>query len=155
MKFRELNKAVALMSKRQEYDYVVEFLQEWINRANMEDDDENARRGTRALIAFQANLNKNIFTDGVIGKISNKDRVIYKLEIEIIGYDWENTEIYFFKTANELETFIKEYDQQHTNNGKYIPTISSIHYNAEDTILEREKHIMTISQYEELFGVEP
>ena len=85
--------------------------------------------------------------------MKNKDEIIYKLEIEIIGNDWEDTEIYFFKTSDKLETFIKEYDQQHTKNGKYIPTISSIHYHGEDTIFEREKYIMTISQYEELFGV--
>lgn len=53
-------------TSKQEYEYVIEFLKEWIVGANLSDDDENARRGTRALIAFQADPDKNIFTDEVM-----------------------------------------------------------------------------------------
>lgn len=78
--------------------------------------------------------------------------LIYKLEIEIIGNDWERTEYYFFKSYDEREEFKKKYEKEHTKNGEYIPTISSIHYFDEDTVYERIKDEMTISQYEDLFN---
>lgn len=78
--------------------------------------------------------------------------IIYKLEIEIIGDDWEDTEFYFFKSYDEREEFKKKYEKEHTKNGEYIPTISSIHYHNEDTVFERVKDEMTIEQYENLFN---
>lgn len=83
--------------------------------------------------------------------------LIYKLEVEIIGDDWERTEFYFFKSYDEREEFKKEYEKVYTKNGEYIPTISSIHYFNEDTVYERVKYEMTISQYEKLFNtkIEP
>lgn len=73
--------------------------------------------------------------------------LIYKLEIEITGNDWERTEYYFFKSYDEREEFKKKYKK-----GEYIPTISSIHCFDEDTVYERIKDEMTISQYEDLFN---
>ena len=35
--------------------------------------------------------------------------IIWKLEIEIIGDDWENTEKYFFKTIKETKAFQEKY----------------------------------------------
>lgn len=73
--------------------------------------------------------------------------LIYKLEIEITGNDWERTEYYFFKSYDEREEFKKKYKK-----GEHIPTISSIHCFDEDTVYERIKDEMTISQYEDLFN---
>lgn len=73
--------------------------------------------------------------------------LIYKLEIEITGNDWERTEYYFFKSYDEREEFKKKYKK-----GEHIPTMSSIHCFDEDTVYERIKDEMTISQYEDLFN---
>ena len=55
--------------------------------------------------------------------------IIWKLEIEITGDDWENTEKYFFKTIEETKAFQEKYEKGHTkDDGSYIPTISSITY---------------------------
>lgn len=78
--------------------------------------------------------------------------LIYKLEVEITGDDWERTEFYFFKSYDEREEFKKEYEKEHTKNGEYIPTISSINYYDEDTVYEQVKYEMTIGQYEKLFN---
>ena len=78
--------------------------------------------------------------------------LIYKLEVEIIGDDWERMKFYFFKSYDEREKFKKEYTKEHTKNGKLIPTISSIHYFDEDTVYERIKDEMTISHYAKLFN---
>lgn len=43
------------------YDHLIEFLQDFIIGANMENDDENAIRAYRALRAFCADTNQNIF----------------------------------------------------------------------------------------------
>ena len=59
--------------------------------------------------------------------------IIWKLEIEIIGDDWENTEKYFFKTIEETKAFQEKYEKGHTkDDGSYIPTISSIEYYFEE-----------------------
>ena len=60
--------------------------------------------------------------------------LIYKLEVEITGNDWERTEYYFFKSYDEREEFKKKYKKEHIKNGEYIPTISSIHCFDEDTV---------------------
>ena len=78
--------------------------------------------------------------------------LIYKLEVEITGDDWERTEFYFFKSYDEREEFKKKYEKEHTKNGEYIPTISSIHYYNEDNDYENIKSEMTIDQYEDLFN---
>ena len=83
--------------------------------------------------------------------------VIYKLEIEIIGDDWDDVEYYFFKTPEERENFKEQYERENvdkTGRHKYIPTISSIHYYFEDNDFDNLKDIITISQYEELFNTE-
>ena len=55
--------------------------------------------------------------------------IIWKLEIEITGDDWENTEKYFFKTNDEAKAFKELYEKEHTNpDGSYVPTISCIEY---------------------------
>lgn len=78
--------------------------------------------------------------------------LIYKLEVEITGNDWERTEYYFFKSYDEREEFKKKYKKEHIKNGEYIPTISSIHCFDEDIVYEQIKDEMTISQYEDLFN---
>lgn len=78
--------------------------------------------------------------------------LIYKLEVNITGDDWERDETYFFKSYDEREEFKKEYKKNYTKDDEYIPTISSICCWDEDTVYERIKDEMTISQYEELFN---
>lgn len=78
--------------------------------------------------------------------------LIYKLEVEITGDDWERTEFYFFKSYDEREKFKNKYKKDHTKNGEYIPNITSICYWEEDNVYENIKSEMTINQYEDLFN---
>ena len=78
--------------------------------------------------------------------------LIYKLEVEITGDDWERTEFYFFKSYDEREEFKNKYKKDHTKNGEYIPNITSICYLEEDNVYENIKSEMTINQYEDLFN---
>ena len=79
--------------------------------------------------------------------------IIWKLEIEITGDDWENTEKYFFKTIEETKTFQEKYEKEHTkDDGSYIPTISSIEYYFEENDFNNLKDEMTILDYENLFN---
>ena len=79
--------------------------------------------------------------------------IIWKLEIEITGDDWENTEKYFFKTIEETKAFQEKYEKGHTkDDGSYIPTISSITYYFEENDYNNLKDEMTISDYEKLFN---
>ena len=79
--------------------------------------------------------------------------IIWKLEIEITGDDWENTEKYFFKTIEETKTFQEKYEKEHTkDDGSYIPTISSIEYYFEENDFNNLKDEMTILDYESLFN---
>ena len=78
--------------------------------------------------------------------------LIYKLEVEITGDDWERTEFYFFKSYDEREAFKNKYKKDHTKNGEYIPNITSICYWEEDNVYENIKSEMTINQYEDLFN---
>ncbi len=78
--------------------------------------------------------------------------LIYKLEVEITGDDWERTEFYFFKSYDEREEFKNKYKKDHTKNGEYIPNITSICYWEEDNVYENIKSEMTIDQYEDLFN---
>ena len=39
--------------------------------------------------------------------------IIWKLEINIQGDDWENTEKYFFKTIEETKAFQEKYEKGH------------------------------------------
>ena len=79
--------------------------------------------------------------------------IIRKLEIDIQGDDWENTEKYFFKTIEETKAFQEKYEKGHTkDDGSYIPTISSITYYFEENDFNNLKNEMTISDYENLFN---
>ena len=79
--------------------------------------------------------------------------IIWKLEIEITGDDWENTEKYFFKTIEETKAFQEKYEKGHTkDDGSYIPTISSITYYFEENEFDNLKHEMTVTDYEILFN---
>lgn len=79
--------------------------------------------------------------------------IIWKLEIDIQGDDWDSTEKYFFKTIDETREFQKEYEKKHTkDDGSYIPTISSICYYYEENDFNNLKNEMTVSDYEELFN---
>ena len=79
--------------------------------------------------------------------------IIWKLEIDIIGDDWERTENYFFKTQDEAKAFKEHYERTNTKaDGSYIPTIYSINYYFEENDFNNLKDEMTISQYEDLFN---
>ena len=79
--------------------------------------------------------------------------IIWKLEIEITGDDWENTEKHFFKTNDEAKVFKELYEKEHTkDDGSYIPNISSIAYYFEENDFNNLKDEMTISDYENLFN---
>ena len=79
--------------------------------------------------------------------------IIWKLEIDIQGDDWENTEKYFFKTIEETKAFQEKYEKGHTkDDGSYIPTISSITYYFEENDFNNLKDEMTILDYENLFN---
>ena len=79
--------------------------------------------------------------------------IIWKLEINIQGDDWENTENYFFKTEDEAEAFKWQYEKEHAKgDGSYIPNSSSITYYFEENDFNNLKNEMTISDYENLFN---
>ena len=79
--------------------------------------------------------------------------IIWKLEIEITGDDWENTEKYFFKTIDEAKAFQEQYDRINTReDGSYIPTISSICYYFEENDFNNFKYEMNIATYQKLFN---
>ena len=79
--------------------------------------------------------------------------IIWKLEINIQGDDWENIENYFFKTGDETKAFKERYEKEHTkDDGSYIPTISSIEYYFEENDFNNLKNEMTILDYENLFN---
>ena len=79
--------------------------------------------------------------------------IIWKLEIDIIGDDWERTENYFFKTQDEAKAFKEHYERTNTKaDGSYIPNISSIAYYFEENDFNNLKDEMTISDYENLFN---
>lgn len=79
--------------------------------------------------------------------------IIWKLEIDIQGDDWERTEKYFFKTQDDAEAFKEEYDRVNTKaDGSYIPTIRSIDYYFEENDFNNLKNEMTIADYESLFN---
>lgn len=79
--------------------------------------------------------------------------IIWKLEINIQGDDWEDTGNYFFKTKDEAEAFKTQYDRVNTNpDGSYVPTISSIEYYFEENDFNNLKNEMTILDYENLFN---
>ena len=79
--------------------------------------------------------------------------IIWKLEINIQGDDWENIENYFFKTGDEAKAFKERYEKEHTkDDGSYIPTISSIEYYFEENDFNNLKNEMTILDYENLFN---
>lgn len=81
--------------------------------------------------------------------------IICKLQIDIFGDDWENTENYFFKTKAEAEAFKEQYERTNTKvDGSYIPTICSIDYYFEENDFNNLKHEMTIADYESLFNTE-
>ena len=78
--------------------------------------------------------------------------IICKLEINIIGDDWERTENYFFKTKDKAEAFKEQYERTNTKaDGSYIPTICSIDYYFEENDFNNLKDEMTIADYERLF----
>lgn len=80
--------------------------------------------------------------------------LIYKLEVEIIGDDWGDTEFYFFKSYDEREKFKKKYEKEHVKKDEsYISNIRAIRYYLEENVFNNLKNQMTISQYEELFNV--
>ena len=79
--------------------------------------------------------------------------IICKLQIDIFGDDWENTENYFFKTQDDAEAFKEEYDRVNTKaDGSYIPNIHSIDYYFEENDFNNLKDEMTILDYENLFN---
>ena len=79
--------------------------------------------------------------------------IIWKLEIDIIGDDWERTENYFFKTQDEAKAFKEHYERTNIKaDSSYIPTICSIDYYFEENDFNNLKDEMTISQYEDLFN---
>ena len=52
----------------QEYKLFVEFVNSFITVARLSDDEENALRASRALRAFEADIEKNIFSEEFVKK---------------------------------------------------------------------------------------
>lgn len=78
--------------------------------------------------------------------------IICKLQIDIFGDDWENTENYFFKTKADAEAFKEQYERTNIKaDGSYIPNIHSIDYYFEENDFNNLKNEMTIADYERLF----
>lgn len=78
--------------------------------------------------------------------------IIYKVEVETIGDDWQTYSNHFFLTYEETQTFIEHYEETHRKDDEYIPTIKSIYYYTDSNDFEKYKHQMSISDYENLFN---
>lgn len=85
--------------------------------------------------------------------MKNKDKVIYKLEIELYDdvYFDHCIGCYYFLDPGDRSDFIEEYkkNKELSLNGKL-----NYHYVLENNVFSNLKKEMTIRQYEELFGVE-
>lgn len=57
---------------KKEYNAVVNFLQDFITGAKMSDDFENEIRASKALRAFEANPEDNIFSDDFVTNEANR-----------------------------------------------------------------------------------
>ena len=85
--------------------------------------------------------------------MSNKDKVIFKLEIELfddVFFD-HTVGCYYFLNAKNREKFVNKYKQIHE------PSLNNklnYHYIFETNVLSNLKKEITVEEYEELFGVE-
>lgn len=59
----------------EEYQSFVEFVNNFIAGARMSDDEENAFRASRALWAFKADVEENIFSEDFIRKTVENDLI--------------------------------------------------------------------------------
>ena len=83
---------------------------------------------------------------------------LYQLQIEVVGSDWDNLYLYFFKTPQERERFKEQYEKDNTGEGgEYIPNIQAIYYSYSNKDFESLKYTMTIAEYERMFDtkIEP
>ena len=70
-----------------------------------------------------------------------------------IEYEYEQEEVYFFRTKQEAEDFKNEYDEDHKReDGSYIPNIDFIEYDIDEISYEEMKREITVSQFEKMFN---
>lgn len=79
----------------------------------------------------------------------------YKLEIHIeIENEYENNWCEFFLTEEEMNTRKAKLVAENTReDGSYVPNITYMEINQGEATFEEVKGEMTISQFEQLFGV--
>lgn len=71
-------------------------------------------------------------------------KLYFKLEVNTWSYDWENTEYYYFKTKSEAESYKKEMSDRYRGN---------IRFTINELTFDELKESITVSDFEELFGV--
>lgn len=70
-----------------------------------------------------------------------------------IEYEYEQEEVYFFRTKQEAEDFKNEYDEDHKReDGSYIPNIDFIEYDIDEISYEEMKREIPVSQFEKMFN---
>lgn len=80
---------------------------------------------------------------------------IYILRIKkLIEYEFEESENFYFLSAEARAQFREEYIRQHTRDGKWIPNINSIDFDEDEGDLSYVKDEITLEQFEALFKVE-
>ena len=79
----------------------------------------------------------------------------YRLGIYMqIEYEYDENEVYFFRTAKEAEDFKNEYDKDHRReDDSYVPNIDFIEYDIDEVSYEEMKEEITVSQFERMFNV--
>lgn len=81
---------------------------------------------------------------------------IYRLRIEqIIEYEYEHVWYKFYLTEEDMKKDREQIEKSNKRpDGSWIPNITSMYFEEDETTFEDAKNEMTISQFEELFNLD-
>lgn len=70
---------------------------------------------------------------------------------KFIEYEYEEVEVRFYRTKDEMEQDRLAIETSNKCDGKWIPNITSVDFDFEELDFDDAKDEMTIAQFEELF----
>lgn len=70
---------------------------------------------------------------------------------KFIEYEYEQVEVHFYRTKDEMEQDRLAIEASNKRDGKWIPNITSVDFDFEEIDFEDAKDEMTIAQFEDLF----
>ena len=70
---------------------------------------------------------------------------------KFIEYEYEQVEVRFYRTKDEMEQDRLSIETSNKRGGKWIPNITSIDFDFEELDFDDAKDEMTIEQFEDLF----